>query len=56
MYVESAVLHAALSDAERIQLVARFNDPDDQLLVLIIMRAVSSQGVNLDKCCRRVIT
>lgn len=55
VYVESAVLHAALSDAERIQLVARFNNADDPLLVLIIMHAVSSQGVNLDRCCRRVI-
>lgn len=44
-----------LSDQERISLVARFNDPDDSLLVLIIMHSVSSQGVNLDMCCNRVI-
>lgn len=55
VYVECAVLHAGLSDPERVQLVARFNDPDDNLLVLIIVDSDSSQGVNLDRCCHRVI-
>lgn len=49
-----AVLHAVLSDTERVQLVARFNNLADNLLVLVIMHSVSSQGVNLDSCCCRV--
>lgn len=48
VYVESAVLHAGLSDPERVELVARFNDPEDSLMVLIITHSVSSQDVNLD--------
>lgn len=55
IYVESAVLHASLSDGDRIQLVNRFNDPEDSLTILIIMHAVSAQGVNLDRCCNRVV-
>lgn len=54
IYVETAVLHAGLSDAEQVALVACFNNPDDSLLVLIIMHSVFSQGVNLDGCCSRV--
>ncbi|MCJ1426022.1 hypothetical protein MMC29_003924 [Sticta canariensis] len=54
VYVESAVLHAGLSDTERVGLVARFNDPEDSLVVLVIMHSVSSQEVNLDGCCHRV--
>ena len=55
VYVECAVVHAGLSDTKRIDLVSRFNDPEDSLVVLVIMHSVSSQGVNLDKSCSRVI-
>ena len=55
IYVETAVLHAGLSDPERVELVRRFNDPENGLLILIIMHSVSSQGVNLDRCCSRVL-
>lgn len=55
VYVECATLHSGLSDKERVDLVNRFNDPEDSLTVLIIMHTVSAQGVNLDKCCNRVM-
>lgn len=42
IYVQAAVLHAGLSDAERIELVNKFNDPNDRLTVLIIMYQDSS--------------
>ena len=45
------MIHTSLFDGEGIDLVTRFNDPDDSLIVLVIMHSVSSQGVNLDKCC-----
>lgn len=48
LYVETAVLHSGLSSSERIELVKRFNDPKDNLKILIIMHSVSTQGVNLD--------
>ena len=54
-YVKTAVLHAGFSDSERVALITRFNDAKDSLMVLIIMHAVSSQGVNLDGCCSRVL-
>lgn len=49
------MIHTSLFDSEHVDLVSRFNDPDDILLVLVIMHSVSSQGVNLDKCCSWVI-
>jgi hypothetical protein len=54
-YVQTAVLHAGLTDSERVSLVKRFNDPKDELTILIIMHSVSTQGVNLDRCCSRVL-
>lgn len=55
IYVEAEVLHANLSDLERVNLVNRFNNPGDTLIVLIIIYQVSFQGVNLDNCCCRVV-
>ena len=50
------MLNAGLTDLERVNLVKRFNDPKDSLLILIIMYQVSSaHGVNLDRCCCRVL-
>lgn len=54
-YVQAKVLHAGLQDTERVELVKQFNDPEDSLLVLVIMYQVSAQGVNLNACCCRVI-
>ena len=55
VYVEAEVLHAGLTDHERVALVRRFNDSTDSLTVLIIMYQVSAQGVNLDACCARAV-
>lgn len=49
------MLHVSLSDTEPVQLVLRFNDPKDELWVLVIMSQVPAQGVNLDACYCRVI-
>lgn len=54
MYIETQVLHNALTDAERVRLVERFKNPND-LLVLIIMYQISSQGMNMDQCYNWVI-
>lgn len=55
IYVKIKVLHAALTDVERINLVKRFNNPKDNLMIIIIMYQVSAQRVNLDPCCCRAI-
>jgi hypothetical protein len=55
IYVETTVLHADLSDQERVNLMKRFNDQNDELIILIIMHAVSAQKVNLNKCCNKVL-
>lgn len=48
--IETGVLHAGLSDQDRINLVRRFNDEQNFWLVLIIMHSLSFQEVNLDRC------
>lgn len=55
LYAETEVLNSGLGSAERLELVKRFNDPDDDDIILIIMHAVSIQDVNLDKCGNRVL-
>ena len=55
VYVKCVVFHSGLINLKRVELVARFNDPDSPLLVLIMMHSVSSQGVNLDQYCSRVV-
>ena len=55
VYVECAVFYSGLTDPKRVELVAQFNNPNNLLLVLIIMHSVSSQEVNLDQCCSRVV-
>ena len=55
VYINAKVLHAGLSDAERVQLVKRFKDFKDNLMILVIMYQVFSQDVNHDPCCVRVI-
>jgi hypothetical protein len=54
-YVETAVLHGALSDEERVSLIKRFNNEEDPLQILIIMYLVNAAGANLDPACCRVI-
>ncbi len=55
IYVEVEILHADLIDSERMNLVNRFNDSFDTLIVFIIMYQIFAQNVNLDKCCFRMI-
>ena len=54
-YVEIAVLHATLTDIERVNFVKQFNDSNDTLTIFIIMHNVFTQEVNLDKCSNRVL-
>lgn len=42
VYIEAAVLHAGLNDAERIDLVKKFNSAENKLTVSIIMYQVGS--------------
>ena len=55
IYVETAVLHASLSDKEQIQFVEQFNNLDDPFTVSVIMHSISAQRVNLDRCCNQII-
>jgi hypothetical protein len=55
IYVEVEVLHADLIDSKRMNLVNRFNDSFDSLIVFIIMYQIFAQNVNLNKCCFRII-
>lgn len=43
LYIQVTVLHAGLSETEKVELVNQFNDADDKLTVLIIMYQVSSK-------------
>jgi hypothetical protein len=54
-YIETAVLHSALSDDERVGLIKQFNNKEDLLQILIIMYSVNAARANLDPACCRVI-
>ncbi|ELR04658.1 hypothetical protein GMDG_01517 [Pseudogymnoascus destructans 20631-21] len=54
IYIRAEVLHAGLNDLQRIALIQEFNDPQSDLVVLVMMYQVSSQGANLDGACHRV--
>jgi hypothetical protein len=54
-YVETTVLHADLNDQERVNLMKRFNDQNDELIILIIMHAISAQKMNLNKCYNKIL-
>jgi hypothetical protein len=54
-YVETAVLHSALTDNERVSLIKRFNNNEDLLRIFIIMYLVNAAGANLDPAYCRVI-
>jgi hypothetical protein len=49
--VKTKILHAELINIERINLINKFNDSNDNLLILIIMYQMFTQNVNLNKCC-----
>ncbi len=49
------VLHADFNDQERVNLMKKFNDQNDELIILIIMHAVFAQKMNLNKCCNKVL-
>jgi len=55
LYIRCETMHSGLSDAQRADLNTEFNDVDSDLVVLIAMYQVNSQGANMDKACRRVI-
>jgi hypothetical protein len=55
IYVETTVLHADLNDQKRVNLMKRFNDQNDELIILIIMYAVFAQKMNLNKCCNKIL-
>ena len=55
VYIETRILHAGLSDQEKMQLVQQFNDPNYSLWVLIIQYQISAQRINLNVCCFRII-
>ncbi|ELR07180.1 hypothetical protein GMDG_08307 [Pseudogymnoascus destructans 20631-21] len=54
IYIRAEVLHAGLNDLQRIALIQEFNEPQSDLVVLVMMYQVSSQGANLDGACHRV--
>jgi hypothetical protein len=55
LHVNTRVLGAYLKPEERKRLIDDFNDRKSELKILIVMYAVSAQGVNLDRCCSRVL-
>lgn len=55
LHIDTAVMHAQLSEDKRQALVNEFNLPSSSLTVLIILYNVSAQGVNLDRACARVL-
>ena len=55
LHFGTKVLSAYLKPEERKRIVEDFNDPQSKLKILIVMYAVSSQGVNLDRCCSLVL-
>lgn len=54
-YVQTARLYSGLSEDERVKLAAKFNDPEDDLKLLIVMFGASSAGANFDGFCWVVI-
>ncbi len=54
-YIKSEILHVELSNMKRVNLIKKFNDFNDNLLILIIMYQVSTQKINLNTCCFKVI-
>ena len=55
LHVECAVLHSEMNDSERIEVVRDFNNPKHPLKILVITYHVTTQGVNLDESCSRVL-
>lgn len=55
IYLNAEMLHARLLNAKCVQLVKRFKNLKNTLIMLVIMYQVSLQGVNLNLCCSKVI-
>ena len=55
LFLTTTVLHAQLSNQERINIVNSFNDRKDPLCCLISMFGVSTQGTNFHQSCCRVV-
>lgn len=55
MRIPTRVLAAYLNAEERKKVVDDFNNVDIGVVVLIVMYAVSAQGLNLDPWCSRVL-
>ena len=55
IYMKTEMLHAIFIDVERFNLMNKFNNSDDFLLMLIIMYQMSTQNVNLDRACSKMI-
>jgi hypothetical protein len=55
LYIKSEILHVELLNMKRVNLIKKFNDFNDSLLILIIMYQVSIQRINLNTCCSKMI-
>lgn len=44
-----------MSSSDRAAVIHRFNDPDDVCDVLVVSARSFSQGVNLQRCCSKLV-
>ena len=55
LYVDVAVLHSGFDNAAKFELMRRFNDSENKLMILIIMHFVLFQKMNFDVCCNKIL-
>ena len=55
LHVGTKVVAAYLNARKRQHIFNQFNEESDEVLILVIMYGVSAVGVNLDRCCCRVV-
>ena len=55
VYVKATILNFRFFQIEKINFVKRFNNSNDDLIILIIMHVVFIQDVNFDSCCNKMI-
>ncbi|MCJ1314190.1 hypothetical protein MMC25_007870 [Agyrium rufum] len=55
VYVKARTYYAGLTEKERDDLVDAFNDKRSDFQIMIIMYSISSQGLDLDRACHRVV-
>jgi hypothetical protein len=53
--VKATTFHSGLSNSDRDKLQVRFNDPQDDLVVMVLPYEVGALGMNLQAHCSRVI-